>query len=310
MKSESDIRAVSEIARLGSFVRAAETLQMTQPALSRRLQRIEDELGVELFDRSARTVKPTVFGAAAIEHADKLLKAFGDLRHDLALLQDGKRGELRVTTTMYPAQISVTQAVADLVKLHPAIHVHLTIDDQHVAAQKLQEREVDIGVFWLPPEPDKDVAYHGLNFQRMKRRNHVFYCRTGHPLAMFPEATPAQIASYPLVGFHMGWHMTPFKPQELGNSGSIQPNDGTFVPQILVNSFASARAVVMSSDAVSWAPVCLLEDMIAEKQIVPLAFSLDRFVCGYDVAWPADRMLSPASKAFMDALSNIEAGIG
>lgn len=309
MRSESDARVVTVVARLGSFVKAADALGVTQPALSRRLQAIEEALGVKLFDRSARAVQPTVFGEAVLRQADAVLRAFGDLRHDISLLREKERGDLTITTTMYPAHISVARAISELVYRHPGLKVHLTVDDQLVAARKLREREADIGVIWIPGEPDADPAYRGLMCRRLPRRRHIFYCRAGHPLAMFPEATPAQIAAYPLVGFHMGPQMLPFRPDELGVSGSILPETGIFEPQILVNSYPAARAVVLSSNAVSWAPMCLLEESVVRGEIVAFSFSLERFVCGYDIAWSPDRMMSPAGEAFAQIVKDIEQAI-
>ena len=309
MKSEIDIRAIAEIARLGSFVRAAESLSLTQPSLSRRLQRIEREVGAELFDRSVRNVKPTAFGETAIAHAEKLLRAFDDLQHNIRLLHDLARGEVAIATTMYPAQISVARAVGELIRRHSRLQVHLTIDPQPVAAQKLKEGEVDIGVFWISDEAERSHFYSGLEVTRMKRRKHVFYCRAGHPLAMFPEATPAQIVHYPFVGCQMHRLTPPFEDCDLDVSGSICPETGAFIPRILVDSFTSARAVVASSDAVSWAPMCLLTDMLADKRIVPLSYAHDDFVCSYDLVWPADRVLSPAGRAFVDLVAEVDAGI-
>ncbi|MCB1546160.1 MAG: LysR family transcriptional regulator [Methylobacteriaceae bacterium] len=309
MRSESDARVITVVGRLGSFIKAADTLGVTQPALSRRLQTIEEALGVKLFDRSARAVQPTVFGEAALRQANAVLQAFDDLRHDITLLRDKERGELTITTTMYPAHVSVARAVAELVRRYPKLKVHLTVDDQLVAARKLRERDADIGIVWIPGDPEADPAYRGLMCRRLPRRRHVFYCRAGHPLAMFPEATPAQIAAYPLVGFHMGPQMLPFRPEELGASGSILPESGLFEPQILVNSYPAARAVVLSSNAVSWAPMCLLRELVDRGEIVALSYSLEQFVCGYDIAWSPDRMMSPAGEAFAQIVTEFEQAI-
>ena len=310
MRSESDARVVNVVGRLGSFVKAADVLGVTQPALSRRLQAIEEALGVKLFDRSARAVKPTVFGEVALRQADAVLKAFDDLRHDITLLREKEYGELTITTTMYPAHISVARAVAELVRRHPKLKVHMTVDDQLVAARKLREREADMGVVWMPNDADADPAYRGLICRRLPRRRHVFYCRAGHPLAMFPEATPAQIANYPLVGFHMGPQMLPFRPDELGASGSILPLTGVFEPRVLVNSYPAARAAVLASNAVSWAPMCLLQESVERGEIVAFTYMLEQFVCGYDIAWSPDRMMSPAGAAFAEIVTDIEDAIG
>ena len=304
MKSERDIRAVLELARYSNFGRAAEVLGMTQPALTRQLQRIEDALGVALFDRTARGVEPTLFGRIAIERGERILKGFDDFRHNVEIAASKELGELKIVTTMYPAAISVWRAVAELNRRHPKLKVHLTIDDQPTAAKKLRDREADVGVMWLPPKPDDDLTY-----QRLPRRRHAFYCRAGHPLSLFPDATPAQIADYPLVGFHMGHEMTPFEPHELKFAGAIDPVSGVFQPRMLVNSFVGAYSVVQSSNAISWAPLCLLADRIERKEIVKFSLSLERFVCGYEIAWPSERAISPASQAFADILVGLESAI-
>lgn len=76
------LRYFAVTARLGSFSRAAEELRVAQPALSRRIREIEDELGQPLFSRHGRGVRLTPFGASALQKAEEIEHLIGAIRHE------------------------------------------------------------------------------------------------------------------------------------------------------------------------------------------------------------------------------------
>lgn len=303
MKSTRDFIAVQALARLGNFGRAADELGVTQSALTRHLQKIETDLGVGLFTRSSRGVEPTRFGLIVLERGEHILNAFADLAREIELARSPETGELRIVATMFPAAISVRAAIEELALRHPRLQIHFLIEDQPKALEMVRDREADIGVFWLPERPDDDLAY-----RRLPRRPHVFYCRPRHPLALFRDASIAQIANYPMVGFRMGRAMAPFESGDPGAAGRIDPKTGEFIPKILVNSFEAAYSVVKAGNSISWAPLCLLKDRAEKDRIATLAFSTPAFLCGYEIVWPAARPLSSAAEAFVALLTEIEAG--
>src|SRR2546423_14761900 len=92
----AQLEAFSEVARLGNVSRAAETLSVTQPALTARLQGLEGDLGVDLFVRGARGMTLTDAGRALLPHAQRVLAQVVEGRKAVQELQSGKVGELLI----------------------------------------------------------------------------------------------------------------------------------------------------------------------------------------------------------------------
>lgn len=100
------------LAEFRHFGRAAESLGISQPALSRSLQALESEFGVRLFERNRRDgVEPTVFGKLLIERGRSLLTQSEELIREIELLKGLESGELTVSSGMYPAVLSVARAL-------------------------------------------------------------------------------------------------------------------------------------------------------------------------------------------------------
>jgi DNA-binding transcriptional LysR family regulator len=85
MRTERELLIVRVLDQQRNFGRAASLLNMTQPALSRALQRIEKDHEFRLFDRSKTPVAPTAQCQAVLEHADGLMKGFADLRRTVSV---------------------------------------------------------------------------------------------------------------------------------------------------------------------------------------------------------------------------------
>ncbi|HEY4658381.1 MAG TPA: LysR family transcriptional regulator, partial [Gemmatimonadaceae bacterium] len=90
------LSAFVEVARTGNLTRAARVLEVTQPALSERLQGLERELGVDLFVRTPRGVRLTEAGRALVPHAERAMSAIADGRRVVDELRRGAGGRLAV----------------------------------------------------------------------------------------------------------------------------------------------------------------------------------------------------------------------
>ena len=305
MKSTRDLQAVAALARFRNFSRAADAIGLTQPALSRQLKRIEEELGVSLFDRSSgQGVTPTAAGEVAIARAANLLGAYNDLVLDVRKAGCADADRLSIVATMSPTAISVSKAVTEFARLEPNVQVQFTTNDLASAMGMLHTREADIGVLRPVGHRIDDLAVH-----RLSSRPHRFYCRAGHPLALFPEATARQISAFPLVGCLMERAMLPLDPENLGAAGKMDPITDEFVPKIFVNSFSAAYDTVQSSNAIGWSPLCLLKDSLARGDIAVFDLTAPTFQCSYDALMPAERTPSRVACRFVGLLESIERAI-
>nr|WP_180203388.1 transcriptional regulator CynR [Pseudomonas sp. SbOxS1]NYU03059.1 transcriptional regulator CynR [Pseudomonas sp. SbOxS1] len=119
------LRYLLAVADHGGFTRAAEALHVSQPTLSQQIRQLEETLGVNLFDRTSRTVKPTDAGEAYIECARRVLVELEAGKRALHDVKDLSRGSLRLAMTPTFMAYLAGPLVRDYVARYPNIHLQI-----------------------------------------------------------------------------------------------------------------------------------------------------------------------------------------
>jgi DNA-binding transcriptional LysR family regulator len=134
------------VARLGSFTRAAQLLHLSQPALTKQLRLLEENLGVRLLDRNTRTVGLTRIGKELAPVIDQLLREIGAVVANTKELAEKSRGVIRVAALPSISSTILPRAIAQFKKHYPGVSVIL----KDVLAQRLvtmvKDEEVDFGI--------------------------------------------------------------------------------------------------------------------------------------------------------------------
>lgn len=144
------LRYLLAVADHGGFTRAAEALHVSQPTLSQQIRQLEESLGVDLFDRTSRSVKPTDAGEAYIECARRVLVELEAGRRALHDVKDLSRGSLRLAMTPTFMAYLVGPLVRDYVARYPGIHLEifeLSMDDIEAG---LADDSLDIAIAFTP----------------------------------------------------------------------------------------------------------------------------------------------------------------
>lgn len=144
------LRYLLAVADHGGFTRAAEALHVSQPTLSQQIRQLEESLGVNLFDRTSRTVKPTDAGAAYIECARRVLVELEAGKRALLDVKDLSRGSLRLAMTPTFMAYLVGPLVRDYAARFPGIHLQifeLSMDDIEAG---LADDSLDIAIAFTP----------------------------------------------------------------------------------------------------------------------------------------------------------------
>jgi len=116
---------VVAVARRGLVTPVAEELHVAQSALSRQIQQVERELGVQLFDRAGRRLRPTAAGAAFVARAERLLADREALRDEMRAFAGGERGQVRVGVLPSLAQVRLPALLVAFHRRHPGVEVAL-----------------------------------------------------------------------------------------------------------------------------------------------------------------------------------------
>jgi DNA-binding transcriptional LysR family regulator len=165
------LRVFREVAARGSFTAAARALSFTQPAISHHINRLEDELGVRLVERSARGMTLTEPGEVLLEHADALLTGLDDAERHVIEVATGDGGVVRLVAFPSAAATIVPRAVAQFRVGLPSATLGLAEADPPVALPELKRGEWDLALSYDYPsidEPlDRTLDYDTLFCDRM-----------------------------------------------------------------------------------------------------------------------------------------------
>ena len=161
------------------FARAAEQVHLSQPAFSRSIQALEQELGQQLFEREPGKVRPTPAGSFLVIRARRLDFDARCLLRDMRLYGDSQLGDTAFGAGPFPAATFVPRMVADFRRLHPQVGLRVDVNNWSQLLVHLQAETIEFFVSdlrALPPDLD-------LHVQSLGRQMAGFYVRAGHPLA-------------------------------------------------------------------------------------------------------------------------------
>ena len=130
-----------------SFSQAAESLGVTQPAVSLQVRALEERLGRRLLDRSGRRVEPTEAGLALYRTAQRMLQVERQLIEEFEHEDTGElRGSLTIGASTGPGAHMVPLLLCELQREHPSVRVALTVSDTHTVIEQVAGRELELGV--------------------------------------------------------------------------------------------------------------------------------------------------------------------
>ena len=184
------------LAETGSFSRAAEKLHITQSALSRSIQVLEEELGGSLVDRVGKKNELTPLGQSVLERARRIVHEAQELKQGAALLQEGGLGSLRVGLGSGPGAMLMTPWLCHMAEHHPSVHVSVSRGSTELQLAQLRERQLDalvVDVRRVAMAPD-------LKMEHIVEMRAGFLCRRGHPLLQQAVPVPFDaLLAYPMA---------------------------------------------------------------------------------------------------------------
>ena len=187
------LRAFIAVARTGSFTLAAESLFVTQSALSGLIKELEQSLGVRLFDRSTRRIQLSDIGREIFPLIDKTLLDLDGVLEEVANLKALKKGLVRVAAPQLMASTLLPEVIAAYRAARPEIDIRLVDCAVESVVSRVFSGEVDLGI---GPErdPNSDIQAEEL----FTLPFHAVF-PPAHPLAARQEIRWAELVGYPLI---------------------------------------------------------------------------------------------------------------
>ncbi len=172
------LTAFMAVAETGSFSAAAERLYITQPAISKRIALLEQQLDARLFDRVGRQIKLTEAGNALMPRARQVLMDVEDMARAIHDLSGEVSGKLRIGTSHHIGLHRLPPVLRQFSRDYPKVTLDIHFIDSEEAWEGVLHGELEMGVVTLPPQPDER-----LHSKVIWQDPLVFMCAPEHPLA-------------------------------------------------------------------------------------------------------------------------------
>ncbi|MCC1495396.1 LysR family transcriptional regulator [Alcanivorax sp. 1008] len=275
-----------------NFARAADAVHLSQPAFSRSIQQLEQQLGVSLFDRGRHGASPTVYARAALPHVRALFAAREALMQEIQAVQGLETGELAVGTGPYPAIGLMDHIAAGFVDRYPGIRLRLHTANWEALRHDLLAHEIELFVADTR-ELSEDPA---LTITPLPQPAGVIFCRHDHPLAGRGNLQWSALLQFPFA-------LTRLPDAIEATLQQLSAPHGGLTRRIECDNVAMLVAMVAGSDAISMAPVNVIRTQLAAGSLIDLPVQgVEQIQTRYGLVHRRERQLSPAASAFRQLL--------
>jgi DNA-binding transcriptional LysR family regulator len=258
------LRHFLALANLGSFSKASLKMHLTQPALSRSIQSLEEELGQPLFDRVGRKSELTPFGRHILDKARELVDGANNLRQSGQQLSAGQSGTVTLGLGSGPGALLMTPLLTFMASEYPKAHLNIARGSTTILVQALRDRTLDalvLDIRSLTPAND-------LLVETLCEMPGAFMCRKGHPLAKSRLVTLPMVQAYSVASTPLSDEVARILVDRYGPDAH---------PDVMVNlrceEVSSLLDVARASDAIVVAVRSLAPDLVSLKMAPPLAAS-------------------------------------
>jgi len=194
----ASLKTFMSIADSGSFTTAAEQLYLTQPAISKRIQALESELGARLFDRVGRQTLMTPAGEIFYKRAQIILQQLEDSLREIDNLSGEVAGTLHIGTSHHIGLHHLPPILKCLNQQYPELTLDIHFMDSEAAYREVHSGNLELGIITIPSTPEQElnsriIWQDQLDF--VVGKNHSLAVERSHTIAM----TPKKLSQYDAI---------------------------------------------------------------------------------------------------------------
>ena len=190
--SFKQLQALVLVARYQSVSRAAETMHVTQPAVSLHLRLLEEAAAVPLTRRQGRNIQMTAAGELLVSYAERILGLWDEAGDEIAALQGVTSGTLRIGAVM-TAEHLLPPMLVRFTTGRPHVRIKLQVGSRPEVIGMLSRDEIDLAIMGTPPREFSTIS------SRFARHPMAFFVAPGHPLLQEDAVTLTDIAAHNLL---------------------------------------------------------------------------------------------------------------
>jgi DNA-binding transcriptional LysR family regulator len=276
--------------------RAANELNMTQPAASKQLKDLEDTLGVILFDRLPRGMRPTIYGEAMIRHSRMALTSLSKAHEDIVALKSGLSGQVDVGVILSPGLSLIPPAIASVKQHSPMLRIGVEVESSNILMARLLHGELDFLVGRILDEGSS----HDLSYEELSDEPVCAVARVGHPLQSATSLSLSDLTDSPWIMAPKGSILRSRCEQMFRNSGLTPPTNVVDTTAILV-----ITRLLQQTDFVYAMPTEVARYYAEARLLDILPIELPCKMDGFGIITRRDQLLSPGALILQQAIRDV-----
>lgn len=287
-----DIKQVKhfiKLAQLGNYAKAADAVHLSQSALSRSIQQLEEHLGQRLFERGRFGAILTPYGRVALEHAKSIHYASDAMLHAVKSLNDLHSGELVFGVGPYPAMHLMDTVTGDFADQFPAVAIKIVTDHWQVLNTALLGNELEFYIADIR-EIQLDRA---IDIIRLPQEQGCLIARAEHPLSSCSNLDWAAVLQYPLALPRLNKTVEKFLVVQTLPYGGL-------IKRLECDNITLTLDIVAQSKVLALVPEAIAKKAVASGRFSYLPFAaLSKLQTAYGLVTRKDRLLSPSASTFI-----------
>lgn len=286
----ANLLAFIKVAETGSFSLAAQQLFVTQPAVSKRIRQLEQQLDSRLIDRKGKQVLLTQTGQALLPRARGILSNIQDMRQLIADMEGSPMGTLSMATSHHIGLHRLPPILRAFAAQYPEVDLDLSFMDSEQACDLIEQNALELAVVTLPFEKRAGLEFHKIWDDRL-----MVTCAKDHPLAHISQPDFQNLTDHPAV---LPSHGT-FTRE------AIETAMAGILPQISINLETNYLETIkmMVSVGLGWSvlPHSMLDSSLVEIQIT--GFNASRYL---GTIINPNRSQSKATQAMLECIDSFK----
>lgn len=241
-----------------SYTKAANELFITQPAVTKHINEIEQQLEVRLFNRNGSSISLTPAGEILLRHAEQIFKMYGQLDQELAQLRGIDSGIIRIGASTTLAQYVLPRILALFKKTHPTIDVNLIHGNSEFIEQQIIGEKIDIALV-------EGISHHPqINYEPFVKDEIVLVARSNNKFLSKNEIKPEQLPTIPLVLREQGSGTLDVIYSELSKV-QIHPKD--LKVELHLDSTESIKGYLLYADCAAFLSIHSITKELQQNQL-------------------------------------------
>jgi len=256
------LRQFIAVVQHGNVRRAADDINLSQPALTKSIHNLEEELGVQLFTRGPRGVAPTIYGEILLRHARLLRNESDRAVAEIAAFKEGHVGHLRLGVANFSIAF-LPRVIAQLLATRPGLSFEVVDGTYEGLTALVREGVLDAVASGFPIVHRAEDLVH----EELVPGEFLIVCRPDHPMVVHKQTSEDVFAQQRWIIPNRPQQIVDFLELTFRNAGLTPPK-----PMITSGSMSFLKAVLLEGEFLSALPRCVLRQELESGALVTIPY--------------------------------------